>query len=69
MLSQQLPLGLLTDLAAYALPLGTQVKCRLLAESQVSARARILLEQVEKLAAASGGTSKLQPFPPKFSEN
>jgi ATP-dependent Lon protease len=69
MLSQQLPLGLLTDLAAYALPLDTQVKCRLLGESQVSARARILLEQVDKLAAASGGTPKLQPFPPKFSEN
>jgi Lon protease-like protein len=69
MLSQHLPLGLLTDLAAYALPLDTQVKCRLLAEKRVSVRAEILLHQVAKLAAASNGKPKLYPFPPKFSDN
>jgi Lon protease-like protein len=65
MLSGQLPLGLLTDLAAYALPLDMLVKQELLAECRVCKRAEILLAQVEQLAAA---TSKLV-FPPSFSDN
>lgn len=69
MLSRHLPLGLLTDLAAYTLPLETDVKCRLLSECRVSVRAQTLLEQVRRLAAASGGSKKQQPFPPRFSDN
>jgi ATP-dependent Lon protease len=69
MLSRHLPLGLLTDLAAYALPLVTDVKCQLLAECRVSVRAQILLEQVESLAAASGSSAKPHSYPPRFSEN
>ena len=40
MLSRHLPLGLLTDLAAYALPLETDVKYQLLGECRVSVRAQ-----------------------------
>jgi hypothetical protein len=69
MLSRHLPLGLLTDLAAYTLPLETDVKCRLLSECRVSVRAQTLLEQVRRLAAASGSSKKQQPFPPRFSDN
>jgi ATP-dependent Lon protease len=69
MLSRHLPLGLLTDLAAYTLPLDTDVKCRLLSECRVSVRAQTLLEQVRRLAAASGSIAKQQPFPPRFSDN
>jgi Lon protease-like protein len=68
MLSNQLPLGLLTDLAAYALPLDLPVKQELLAECRVSRRAMILLSQVEKLAAAAK-TKLSHAFPPAFSEN
>jgi uncharacterized protein len=68
MLSSHLPLGLLTDLAAYALPLALEVKQQLLAECRVSSRAEILLEQVKNLAAeASKPSSRI--FPPSFSDN
>ena len=68
MLSQRLPLGLLTDLAAYALPLDPQVKRQLLGEERVSVRAETLLAQVEQLAGVTtSGNSRL--FPPQFSDN
>jgi Lon protease-like protein len=68
MLSSHLPLGLLTDLAAYALPLETDVKQQLLAECRVSARAEILLSQVENLVVAAAAKSRLK-YPPTFSDN
>ena len=58
MLSSQLPLGLLTDLAAYALPLDGDVKQQLLAECRVRQRSEILLREVSKLATAAPKTSK-----------
>ncbi len=72
MLTEQLPLGLLTDLAAYALPLDADVKQQLLAECRVRCRAEILLAEVEKLAAAAVEAAAEPPqraFPPAFSEN
>jgi uncharacterized protein len=68
MLSSQLPLGLLTDLAAYALPLEADVKQQLLAECRVRQRAEILLAEVKKLAVAAAAPAALQ-FPPSFSDN
>lgn len=68
MLSNQLPLGLLTDLAAYALPLPAEVKLQLLAEYHVRRRAEILLSEVENLAVESSQKSRLI-FPPSFSDN
>lgn len=67
LLSGELPLGLLTDLAAYALPLDAVVKQQLLAECRVSARVEILLSQVEEFATAASKPSHV--FPPLFSEN
>ena len=68
-LSQQLPLGLLTDLAAYALPLEAPVKQRLLAEPRVVARAETLLAELHKQRVGSGSANALPGFPPRFSEN
>ncbi len=68
MLSNQLPLGLLTDLAAYALPLEAEVKQQLLAECSVRRRAEILLNEVQNLAA-SRSAPLTRSFPPSFSEN
>lgn len=68
MLSSQLPLGLLTDLAAYALPLDTDVKQQLLTECRVRERAEILLSEVENLADTVSKPSSLT-FPPSFSDN
>lgn len=68
MLSGALPLGLLTDLAAYALPLEGDIKQQLLAECRVRRRSEILLAEVEKLAVAKKSSAKVS-FPPTFSEN
>jgi Lon protease-like protein len=79
MLSEELPLGLLTDLASYALPLTADVKLQLLAECCVRRRSEVLLKQVSKLATTTpqivksvakkkSSTSPLV-FPPVFSEN
>jgi Lon protease-like protein len=68
MLSSDVSLGLLTDLAAYSLPLEISVKQQLLAEHRVSKRAKILMAQVENLAAASSAQVG-RSYPPSFSEN
>jgi Lon protease-like protein len=69
MLSRHLPLGLLTDLAAYALPLDLEIKRRLLAERRVSVRSEILLEQVADLVGAASASPSKHGFPPRFSDN
>ena len=70
MLTADLPLGLLTDLAGYALPLESDVRLQLLAECRVRCRAEILLAEVEKLVAAAGPAEPgKRAFPPVFSEN
>jgi uncharacterized protein len=67
MLSKHLPLGMLTDLAAYTLPLELPVKRELLAECRVQARTRILLKQLEILMANTATIA--EAFPPPFSLN
>jgi Lon protease-like protein len=71
LLASDLPLGVLTDLASFALPLSATLKQRLLAECDVDCRAHLLLK-------ALGGTAPRSPkaahkcvleFPPKFSWN
>jgi uncharacterized protein len=69
MLADHLPLGMLTDLAAYALPLSVSMKQRLLAESRVDLRAQILLEQLEAQAGQEPAVVTAEIFPPPFSVN
>ena len=69
MLSRHLPLGPLTDLAAYALPLDLQVKQKLLSEPRVSIRAQMMLQQVAALAGKSSRVAAKLDFPPRFSDN
>ena len=80
LISNQMPLCQLTDLAAYALPLAPDVKLELLGECCVRQRAEILLQEVAKLSIAP---KKPQPaaspcnkatkspliYPPNFSDN
>jgi Lon protease-like protein len=68
LMTGELPLGLLTDLAAYALPLDTAVKQELLAECRVSTRAKILLSQLDNFTAAPPPKTA-RTFPPTFSAN
>ena len=69
LLSQDLSLGLLTDLAAYALPLDFDVKRRLLAENRVSVRARTLLSQIKRGLVGRPAAASSAGFPPQFSVN
>ncbi|MGL4513427.1 MAG: LON peptidase substrate-binding domain-containing protein [Lacipirellulaceae bacterium] len=59
--SDETPLGLLADLAAYTLPLPTRVKVAALAEADVAVRAAALVAEL-----SAGETP---PFPPPFSLN
>jgi uncharacterized protein len=68
MLANELPLGLLTDLAAYALPLSAEVKLQLLAECCVRRRAEMLLREVKGFPPEPAKKPALV-FPPNFSDN
>jgi len=68
LLSQQISLGMLTDIMGYTLDLGIELKLQLLGEPQVEARAELLNAAAKRLAGKAkknGGSS----FPPKFSMN
>ncbi len=47
LLSSDVPLGVLTDLVSFALPLDFTTKCALLGESDIDIRAKMLLEALE----------------------
>jgi Lon protease-like protein len=69
LLTKHLPLGMMTDLAAYALPLEIDLKQRLLAECRIDSRARMLLQHFEsQLDGVAAGTAS-DAFPPPFSLN
>jgi Lon protease-like protein len=69
LLSRHLSLGLLTDLAAYALPLDMAIKRQLLAENRVSIRAQTLLRQIESGLLGRPAAKQSPGFPPPFSLN
>jgi Lon protease-like protein len=69
MLARHLPLGMMADLAAYALPLGVTMKQRLLAECRVDVRAQMLLEHLESQGAREPVAAAGDVFPPPFSVN
>jgi Lon protease-like protein len=66
-LSSDIPLGVLTDLVSFALPLKQAFKCELLAEADVDSRARMLLRSLagHRQTPANIGAD----FPPRFSRN
>jgi uncharacterized protein len=61
--SDDTPLGLLADLAAYTLPLPRRVKLAALAEPDAAARAAALIAELTR------DESPGRPFPPPFSAN
>ena len=70
LLGEQMPLGILTDMIAYALSLPLAVKQQLLAEPNVDIRCRLLLRCLkQRLESASHSTPSSEGFPPPFSEN
>ena len=67
--AEQLSLGMMTDLAAYALPLGMELKKRLLAECRVDVRAKVLIEHLDHALADQTAGAIGELFPPPFSVN
>ena len=80
-LATEIPLGVLTDLVSFAMPLPFEVKCALLDQQDVDRRAWMLLDSLETLAreAKKMATSQQEQsgrqsgprgcFPPPFSLN
>ena len=65
LLSSEIPLGMLTDIVAFALDIGHDVKRQLLQERSVDRRAELLLARLaDKVQARSAAN-----FPPAFSVN
>jgi uncharacterized protein len=69
LLAENAPLGVLTDLAAYTLPLSIAVKQQLLAECRVAVRAQTLLAEMEKMPVGEAIGLAGDGFPPQFSDN
>ena len=69
LLSQQLPLGVITDVVAFALPLEVDLKRQLLSEWNVDIRAEQLLEQLRTLSEKPNEAGSAREFPPDFSQN
>lgn len=72
LLASELPLGVLTDLVSFALPLPMPLKLELLAECNVDRRARLLLEALGAPArhhTPHKRAAKPTGFPPRFSCN
>jgi ATP-dependent Lon protease len=66
LLGKHAPLGMLTDLVAYALDMGIDRKVALLAEANVDRRADVLLRYIAELDEGQGARAT---FPPDFSVN
>jgi len=62
---RKIPLGMLTDIAAYTLNLDLRLKQKLLSECCVQRRTQLLLQAVENLLREG----QRAPFPPPFSDN
>lgn len=69
LLCGQLPLPMLTDLAAYTLPLSIAVKQQLLAECCVGERAQTLIAELERMPEGEAAGIAAGGFPPPFSNN
>lgn len=69
LLASELPLGVLTDLAGFALPLDGGLKCRLLDECNVDRRARMLLDALGRPWQGIPLTPAAVGYPPRFSSN
>lgn len=68
LLSQQISLGMLTDIMGYTLDLGMELKLQLLGEPCVDQRAKLLSAAAERLTGKAAGATA-RPFPPNFSLN
>jgi len=69
LMSNRLPLGVLTDIISFTMKLDLDLKQRLLSESSVDQRARLLVDELHRLGKSSAIADDNRPFPPAFSWN
>lgn len=69
LLSRDLPLGVITDVVAYAADLDVDFKQQLLAERDVDRRTGMLSQALVEKLADGGGAELFSQFPPEFSQN
>jgi Lon protease-like protein len=69
LLKSHQPLGMLSDMLTFALPLAVEVKQELLELLNVERRARRLLQYMEKGQPVAAAGADKRPFPPEFSNN
>ena len=70
LLAAEVPLGVLTDLISFALPLEAALKRELLAECDVDRRASLLLDALSNpTQPPAAAPAKALKFPPRFSRN
>ena len=69
LLGAEIPLGVLTDLVSFAVPLDLNTKCQLLSESDIDLRARMLLLQLQQSDEPGPPTSRGGGYLPPFSTN
>jgi uncharacterized protein len=69
LLATELPLGVLTDLASFALPLSKSLKLSLLIECDVDRRAHLLLKALGASSMRKQSMAGISEFPPRFSRN
>lgn len=70
LLSQDIPLGVLTDLVAHTLSLEQPFKLDLLGENRIDYRASMLVSYFDELLAEDAEEmAAMPPFPPQFSAN
>ena len=69
LLSSEIPLGVLTDLVSFAVPLDLKTKCKLLSESDIDRRAEMLLSAMQEFENEGPQTSRGGGYLPPFSTN
>ncbi len=71
LLSTDVPLGVLTDLVSFALPLEFDLKCKLLGESDIDRRAMMLLDALDSTPPSANQPESQSPgfYLPPFSLN
>jgi len=62
LLASEIPLGVLTDLVSFAVPLDLKTKGRLLSESNIDLRARLLLRELQQQDQEPPSDGYLPPF-------
>jgi len=67
--TSEMPLGRVTDIIGFALPIPLNVKQEMLCELRVEHRARLLIEGFRSMLSVSGTPSISRRFPPGFSAN